>query len=98
MNIAMFLAKLGRRFCWNLDSRHHSVKYYQMFQRILSGEDVWKGQIISQENFGVIKSSKDPSKFFLTDFCPSFIGQKSVKKLVGCLGDLKTPTFHSEIN
>ena len=33
-----------------------------------------------------------------TDFCPGFIGQKSVKNLVGFLGDLKTPTVHSEIN
>ena len=26
------------------------------------------------------------------------LGQKSVKNLVGFLGDLKTPKFHSEIN
>ena len=26
------------------------------------------------------------------------LGQKSVKKLVGFLGDLETPKFHSEIN
>ena len=26
------------------------------------------------------------------------LGQKSVKKLVGFFGDLKTPKFHSEIN
>ena len=34
----------------------------------------------------------------LTDFCPSFIGQKSIKNFVGFLGDLKTPKVHSEIN
>ena len=36
-----------------------------------------KGQLISEWNFGVFKSPKKPTKF-LTDFCPSFIGQKSV--------------------
>ena len=39
-----------------------------------------KGQLISEWNFGVFKSPKKPSKF-LTDFCPSFIGQKSLKNL-----------------
>ena len=36
----------------------------------------FKGQSISKWNFGVIKSPKKPTKF-LTDFLPSFIGQKS---------------------
>ena len=36
-----------------------------------------KGQLILECNFGVFKSQKKPTKFF-TDFCPSFIGQKSV--------------------
>ena len=31
-------------------------------------------------------------------FCPMNLGQKSVKNLVGFLGDLKTPKIHSEIN
>jgi hypothetical protein len=35
-----------------------------------------KGQLISEWNFGVFKSPKKPTKF-LTDFCPSFTGQKS---------------------
>ena len=35
---------------------------------------------------------------FKTDFSPMKLGQKSVKNLVGFLGDLKTPKFHSEIN
>ena len=56
-----------------------------------------KGQLISEWNFGIFKSPKKPTKF-LTDFCPSFIWQKSVWNLVGFLGDLKTPKFHSEIN
>ena len=56
-----------------------------------------KGQLISEWNFGVFKSAKKPTKF-LTDFCPSFIGQKSVKDLVGFLGDLEKPKIHSEIN
>ena len=43
------------------------------------------------------KSPKKPTKF-LTDFCPMKLGQKSVKNLVGFLGDLKTPKIHSEIN
>ena len=34
----------------------------------------------------------------MTDFCHRFIGQKSVKKFVGFLGDLKTTKFHSQIN
>ena len=33
-----------------------------------------------------------------TDFCPMKLGQKSVKKNVGFLGDLNIPKFHSEIN
>ena len=32
-----------------------------------------KGQLISERNFGVFKSPKNPTKF-LTDFCPSFKG------------------------
>ena len=52
-----------------------------------------KGQLILEWLFGVIKATK-----FLTDFCPSFIGQKSVLNLVGFLRDLKTPKFYSEIN
>ena len=42
-----------------------------------------KGQLISEWNFCVFKSPKKPN----------FIGQKSVKNLVGFLGDLKTPKF-----
>ena len=33
----------------------------------------------------------------LDRFCPMMLGKKSVKQLVGFLGDLKTPKFHSEI-
>ena len=36
-----------------------------------------KGQLISERNFGVFKSSTKPTKF-LKDFSPSFIGHKSV--------------------
>ena len=49
-----------------------------------------KGQLISEWIFSIFKSPKKPTKF-LTDFCPGFIGQKSV-------WDLKTPNFHSESN
>ena len=56
-----------------------------------------KGQLISVWIFGVFKSPQKPTKF-LTDFCPSFIGQKSVKNVVSFLGDLKTTKFHSKIN
>ena len=35
---------------------------------------------------------------FLTDLCPSFMGQKPVKKWVGFFGDLKTTKLHSDIN
>ena len=56
-----------------------------------------KGQLISELNFSVFKSPKKPTKFY-QDFCPMKLGQKSVKNLVGFLGDLKTPNFHSEIN
>ena len=45
---------------------------------------------------GVFKSPINPTKFLIY-FFPSFIGQKSVKNLVGFLGDLKTPKFLSEI-
>ena len=34
----------------------------------------------------------------LSDFCPSFLGQKSGKYLVGFLGDLKAPKIHFEIS
>ena len=48
-----------------------------------------KGQLVSEWNFRVFKSPRKPTKF-LTDFCPNFIEkQKSVKNLVGFLGDLK---------
>ena len=56
-----------------------------------------KGQIISEWNFGVFKSPKKSTQF-KTDFCPMKVGQKSVKNLVGFLGDLKTPKIYSEIN
>ena len=48
----------------------------------------------------VFKSVQSPKKQtnFLTDFCPMKLGQKSVKNLVGSLGDLKTPKLHSENN
>ena len=36
-----------------------------------------KVQLISEWNFGVFKSPKKATKY-LTDFCPSFIGKKSV--------------------
>ena len=36
-----------------------------------------KGQLISEWNFGVFKSPKNATRI-LTDFCPSFIGQKFV--------------------
>ena len=49
---------------------------------------VYKGQIISEWNFGVFKSPKKPTKD-LTDFCPMNLGQKSATNL--------TPKFHSEI-
>ena len=56
-----------------------------------------KGQLISEWNFGVFKSPQKLTKF-LTDFCPSFIGQKSVYNLIGFWGDFKTLKFHFEIN
>ena len=56
-----------------------------------------KGHLISEWNFCAFKSPKKSTNF-LTDLCPSFMGQKSVKNLVGFLGDLKTPKLHSEIN
>ena len=36
-----------------------------------------KGQLISELNFGVFKTPEKPTKF-LTDFCPSFVVQKSL--------------------
>ena len=48
-----------------------------------------KGQLISEWNFGLFKANQ---------ILDSFIGQKFVKHLVACVGDLKTPKFHSEIN
>ena len=57
-----------------------------------------KGQLISERNFGVFKVPKQPTKF-LTDFCPVKLNLAEIcQNLVGFLGDLKTPTFHSEIN
>ena len=49
--------------------------------RIISSNREVKGQLISAQNFGVFMK----------------LGQKSVKNLVGFLGDLKIPKFHSEI-
>ena len=59
--------------------------------------EISKGQLISEWNFGEFKSSKKWT-FFLRDFCPSLIGQKSFKIKVCFLGDLKTPKFPFEIN
>ena len=50
---------------------------------IVSGDievlGVPKGQLISEWNFGESKFPKDWT-FFLKDFCPRLIGQKSFKK------------------
>jgi hypothetical protein len=54
-----------------------------------------KGQLISEWNF-VFKSPKK-TNLILDRFCPMTLGQKFVRNLVGFLGDLKTPKFHSEI-
>ena len=56
-----------------------------------------KGHLISEWNFCAFKSPKKSTNL-MTDLCPSFMGQKSDKNLVGFLGDLKTPKLHSEIN
>ena len=56
-----------------------------------------KGQVILECNFGVFKSPKKPTKFW-AGLCPMKLRQKSIKNLVGFLGDLKTPKFHSEIS
>ena len=55
---------------------------------------------VSQSQNEILVSSNLPKMTtkFQTDFCPMKLGQKSVKYLVGFLGDLKTPKFHSEIN
>ena len=46
MNILKFLAKLGRRITWNPDlPRYYSNHDYQIFQRILSGEDIFKAPV-----------------------------------------------------
>ena len=47
-------------------------------------------------NFCCLQISQKANQIF--DFCSSFTGQKSVKNLVGFLGDLKTLKFYSEIN
>ena len=57
-----------------------------------------KVQLISEWIFGVFKSPKKPTNFLQISALNSFIGQKSVKKLVCFWGDLKTPKIHSEIN
>ena len=77
-------------FCWSLIL----ISFANMWL-LLSW--ITKGQLISEWIFGVFKSPKKPTKF-LTDFCPMKLGQKSVKYLVGFLGDLKTAKIHSEIN
>ena len=57
-------------FYWPLEE---TFKEVQDFNSKIS----FKGQLISKWNCGVFKSPKKPTKF-LTDFCPSFIGQKCV--------------------
>ena len=68
--IAHFICK------WWWNDRIRVVKLQK-----LSQNDLIKGQLISEWNFGVFKNPKKPTKF-LADFCPMF-GQKSLKNLVG---------------
>ena len=81
------------------------IEWHSIFQKS-SGDKkgVWqftwiitKGHLISEWTFWAFKSPKKSTNF-LTNLCPSFMGQKSDKNLVGFLGDLKTPKLHSEIN
>ena len=81
------------------------IEWHSIFQKS-SGDKkgVWqftwiitKGHLISEWTFWAFKSPKKSTNF-LTNLCPSFLGQKSDKNLVGFLGDLKTPKLHSEIN
>ena len=66
------------------------------FENYMRSPTFIKGQLISESIFGFFESLKKATNF-LTDFFPSFKGQKSVKNFVGFLGDLKTARFHSEI-
>ena len=61
--------------CWILERTYKDSSFIKLVNKnwyLLSGL-----QLISEWNFGVFKSPKKPTKF-LTDFCPSFIEQKSV--------------------
>ena len=73
MDIGIFLAKLGRRVCWNLQSRHRSVENYQMFQRICHGEDVFAAPKFEPIDGVTLKSMLILGKFFfyVTKTCPN---------------------------
>ena len=64
MDIGIFLAKLGRRICWNQDSRHYNPDSYKFFQRIVSGEDVFKAPIFLPIDGVVLKSMLILGKVF----------------------------------
>ena len=70
---AKCMAKMAKSDPAFADRKYYGKKNHQFMPTFKST----KGQLISEWNFGVFKSPKKPTKF-LTDFCPSFMGQKSV--------------------
>ena len=101
-----FIFRIGPNFFTskvNSPHRNHSSVECQKrqcvgrnFENYMRSPTFIKGQLISESIFGFFESLKKATNF-LTDFFPSFKGQKSVKNFVGFLGDLKTARFHSEI-
>ena len=72
---------------WEIIGGKSSSVTYPSFVHLTSFV-VSKGQLISEWNFGVFKSSKKTTKF-LTGFCPSFIVKK-IDRLFGSFEDTKT--------
>ena len=71
-----FGTKYEKKIVWTY-SKEDRVDYAEGMEQSIRIKEHPKSQLISEWNFGVFKSPKNPTKF-LTDFFPSFIGQKSV--------------------
>ena len=99
MKHLLFSFQASRRCCKQLKtsqlinslSRDTFASYASYILPTCQQNVLFKGQLISERNFGVFKSPDKQIKF-------ERLGQKSFKKLVRLLGDSKIPKICSKIN
>ena len=65
MSLKIFLARAGRRFCLDPNSRHYNPKDGQMFSRILNGEDVFLAPVLLPIDGVVLKTLLIIGQIFL---------------------------------